>query len=74
MLLWLDLMAKRYSKLPSEILRSGDTLDLKIALTAMEYETWRDRKINKGHTPTHHSQEYLQERIDAVRAQNVNSG
>lgn len=74
MLLWLDLMAQRYSKLPSEILESGDTLDLRIALTAMEYETWRDRKINKGHTPTHHSQEYLQQRIDAVRAQNVNSG
>jgi hypothetical protein len=66
-------MAKRYSKLPSEILGSGDTLDLRIAMTAMEYETWRERKTQKGHTPTHHSQEYLQERIDAVRAQNGHS-
>jgi len=72
MMLWLDLMGQRYSKLPSEILRSGDTMDLQIALTAIEYERWRELKVSKGHTPTHHSQEHLQAMID--RAQNGVSG
>lgn len=70
MMLWLDLMGQRYSKLPSEILRSGDTWDLQIALTAIEYERWRQDKQSKGHTPTHHSQDQLQSMIDSVKGQN----
>jgi hypothetical protein len=60
----LDLIGQRYGKLPSEILESGDTLDMIISITALEYEVWREKKRSNGQTPTHHSVEELQSRID----------
>lgn len=71
MMLMLDLIGQRYGKLPSEILESGDTLDMVITIAGLEYEKWREKKRAKGHTPTHHSVEELQGRI--ARA-NANSG
>lgn len=64
----LDLMGQRFGKLPSEILESGDTLDMVITVTALEYEKWRESKRAKGHTPTHHSVEELQARISRANA------
>lgn len=64
----LDLMGQRFGKLPSEILESGDTLDMVITVTGLEYEKWREKKQAKGHTPTHHSQEELQARIARANA------
>lgn len=73
MMLWLDLLGQRYSKLPSELMEAGDTFDLQVALTAIEYQNWREKTRANGQTPVHHSQEYLQARIDSVRAMNGNT-
>jgi len=64
MKLMLDLMGKRYGKLPSEVLKSGDTIDMIICTTALEYEQWREKKQKNNTVPTHHSQAELQKRID----------
>lgn len=66
----LDLVGKRYGVLPSKVLEFGDTLDLAVTITSLEYEAWRAKKAERGHTPTHHSQEELMARIQSVRAQN----
>jgi len=66
MMLMLDLIAQRYGTLPSKVLESGDTIDMIICTTALEYEVWKQKKLSNGQTPTHHSQEYLQARIDAA--------
>ena len=64
MKLMLDLMGQRYGKLPSEILESGDTIDLIICTTALEYEQWREKKRSNNTVPTHMSQAEMQRRID----------
>jgi hypothetical protein len=38
--LTLDFVAKRYGVLPSMVLRSGDSVDYKIADLAVRYENW----------------------------------
>jgi hypothetical protein len=70
MMLMLDLMAQRYGVLPSQVLKFGDTVDMITAITSLEYEAWKQKKQSKGHTPTHHSQDELQARIQSVRAMN----
>jgi len=67
----LDLMGKRYSKLPSEIMEFGDTLDMVTCITALEYEQWVERKRANNQVPVHMTQAEMQARIDAV---NANSG
>lgn len=62
----LDLMGQRYGKMPSEILESGDTLDMVICVTALEYEAWRQKKRAGNTVPTHKSQEELQAMMEAV--------
>jgi len=71
MMLMLDLIAQRYGTLPSKVLESGDTLDMILCITALEYDVWKQKKLGNGQIPTHHSQEYLQARIDAAHG---NSG
>jgi hypothetical protein len=68
MMLMLDLMGQRYGKLPSEVLASGDTMDMIIAITALEYEKWAQKKKSQGKVPTHMSQEEMQARIDRANA------
>jgi hypothetical protein len=43
---WLsvDFVAKRYGTLPSTVLREGDSLDLKIANLAVQYENYLHNK------------------------------
>lgn len=66
----MDLVGKRYGVLPSKVVEFGDTLDLVVTITSLEYEAWRQKKSEKGHTPTHHSQAELMARIQSVRAHN----
>lgn len=66
----LDALGQRYGQLPSAVLESGDTLDIQILLTSIEYESWRQEKIKNGQTPTHHSQSELLARLESVRAYN----
>ena len=48
----IDGLAKRYGKLPSEILREANTFDLYIIDAAMTYEQYHHKKaMNKGQEP-----------------------
>tara|TARA_R100001510_G_C7656880_1_gene217531 strand:- start:12039 stop:12245 length:207 start_codon:yes stop_codon:yes gene_type:complete len=42
-----DVMARRYSKLPSEILREADSFDMMVMDVAQTYEQYLDAKNNK---------------------------
>ena len=48
MIVAVDAMAKRYGKLPSEILASASTLDLVVLDAALTYENYLQEKQNKG--------------------------
>tara|TARA_R110002050_G_scaffold47419_2_gene110696 strand:+ start:567 stop:782 length:216 start_codon:yes stop_codon:yes gene_type:complete len=46
MLLMFDVMGRRYSKLPSELLRDADSFDLMVMDVASTYEQYLDAKQN----------------------------
>lgn len=51
----IDGLAKRYGKLPSEILRDANTFDLYIIDAALTYEQYHHKKaMNKGQEPIDH--------------------
>jgi hypothetical protein len=51
----IDGLAKRYGKLPNEILREANTFDLYIIDAAMTYEQYHHKKaMNKGQDPIDH--------------------
>jgi hypothetical protein len=48
----IDGLAKRYGKLPSEIMKDANTFDLYIIDAAMTYEQYHHKKaMNKGQEP-----------------------
>jgi hypothetical protein len=48
----IDGLAKRYGKLPSEIMRDANTFDLYIIDAAMTFEQYHHKKeLNKGQEP-----------------------
>lgn len=51
----IDGLAKRYGKLPSEILREANTFDLYIIDAALTFEQYHHKKaMNKGQEPVDH--------------------
>lgn len=51
----IDGLAKRYGKLPSEILRDANTFDLYIIDAALTFEQYHHKKaMNKGQEPVDH--------------------
>ena len=51
----IDGLAKRYGKLPSEILRDANTFDLYIIDAALTFEQYHQKKaMNKGQDPVDH--------------------
>jgi hypothetical protein len=68
-------VAKRYGKLPSEVLKFGDTADVKCAELAVQYENYLHKKAedeSKGIKHTEHSQEELLNMINRVRTKEGN--
>lgn len=64
----LDFVAKRYGKLPSEVLIVGDDLDLRCAELAVEYETYLNNKNDPTKPPGHNlSQEQMKAMIESVK-------
>ena len=62
----LDFAAKRYGVLPSQLLREGDTLDIRVAEVAVAYEKFVNE--NPGVNTTHGmSQQQLAQQMEAVR-------
>ena len=65
-------MAKRYSCLPSEILRRGNTIDLWCMEFSVGYENYVRRKQERGEPLNHgKSQEELQAMIERAEARNA---
>lgn len=63
----LDSMAQRYGKLPTEMLRQGDSFDIMVFDVAVTYEHYIRNKENKQVDQSMYSQEDLQAKMDSVR-------
>jgi hypothetical protein len=69
-LLSLDFVAKRYGRLPSEVLESGSSIDLQIANLAVQYENYLHKKHSdqaNGKVTPNLSQEEMLSMLSAVR-------
>lgn len=44
----LDFVAKRYGKLPSEVIESGSSIDIQIANLAVQYENYLHKKQSES--------------------------
>jgi hypothetical protein len=67
----LDFVAKRYGKLPSEVIESGSSIDLQIANLAVHYENYLHKKHQDkadGKITPNLSQEEMQAMLDKVRS------
>ena len=56
----LDALARRYGKLPSQLLRSADSLDIMVFDVAVSYEEMLQSKQNGKVNPNMYNQEDLQ--------------
>lgn len=65
--LTLDFVATRYGKLPSEVLKSGDTADVQCAELAVQYENFKRNEEKDGKTAHNHSQEDLLNMVKEVK-------
>jgi hypothetical protein len=65
------LVAKRYATLPSQVLKMGNSIDVKCALLSLEHENYLNKKANEdnGIKDTNHSTEELQAMMNNVRVQ-----
>lgn len=64
----LHTMACKYGMLPSELLRRGDTLDLKVFDTALKYENYVREKHETGKEPAPKlTQAQMQEMVERVK-------
>lgn len=70
----LDLVAKRYGILPSQLLKVGDSLDVHAASVAIGYENYLHKKAQSGtKDKTDHgfSQDELAAMVQRTKGQNV---
>lgn len=66
----LDFVAKRYGYLPSQILESGNTLDLYVAEVAVGYENYMHKKASNkqnNQISSNYSTEELQQMLNRVK-------
>jgi len=68
--LTLDFIAKRYGKLPSEVLKQGNTVDITAGEIAVEYEGYWRNKENGKPQQHNHSQADLQAMVNRVKEKN----
>jgi hypothetical protein len=69
-MLSLDFVAKRYGKLPSEVVESGSSIDLQIANLAIAYENYLTKKHKDkeaGIIKPDLTQEEMTEMLERVR-------
>jgi hypothetical protein len=61
-------VCKRYGILPSQALKLGNTIDIRCAIVAIEYENYLHTKTKDGKPPTKEpSQEEMLAMMEAVR-------
>jgi hypothetical protein len=66
----LDFVAKRYGCLPSQVLKSGDNIDIKIAALAIDYENYitnKEKDRADGKVTTDLSVEEMTQMLNTVR-------
>ena len=63
-------MAKRYGMLPTQVLRDGSSLDIKIANFAAQYENYLNKKHSgtQGEAKTDLTELQMQQMLNTVRA------
>lgn len=74
----LDLVCKRYGVTPSQLLESGDTLDVDCALFGLGWESWKQTAaMQQNNTPKNNnhglSQSQMQAMIDRVKGKKDDS-
>ena len=63
-------MCKRYGILPSQALKLGNTIDIRCAIVAIEYENYLNSKAREGNEPKKDlSQEEMMAMMQQVRGQ-----
>ena len=63
-------MCKRYAILPSQALKLGNTIDIRCAIVAIEYENYLNSKASEGTAKTNDpSQEEMLAMMKQVRGQ-----
>ena len=70
----LDFISKRYGKLPSEVLRSGSSLDIFVAEIAVGYQNYQNRKQSGNAPPVlkKYSEKELLDMIKRARGEDGN--
>ena len=64
----LDFVAKRYGKLPSEVMEFGDSIDMRVATISLQFENYQNNKGKDGNNDNHGlSQEQMQAMMQQVR-------
>lgn len=66
-----DALAKRYGKLPSQLLLDADSFDLMVFDVAVTYEKMEHDKANKKVDMNMYDQNELQSMMDKARGKNV---
>lgn len=72
--LTMDFVAKRYGLLPSQVLKSGNTLDIQIANLAVSYENYLHKEVNnqtEGKISSDLTEEQMKSMLNAVRIKNA---
>lgn len=76
--LTLDFVAKRYGKLPSEVLHTGSSLDVTCGELAVAFENYLNQKhkaeAEGKPAPVKYKQEELQAMMDAVKRGKASGG
>lgn len=71
MAMFLHTMASKYGKLPSELLRDANTVDVKVFDTAVKYENYLREKQSTGREPApRYSTDQLQAMMNSVKGMN----
>jgi hypothetical protein len=64
------MVAKRYGALPSQVLKMGNSIDVRCAMTALQYENYLNKKASGDNDVPEMSQEDMLAMMDAVRNKN----
>jgi hypothetical protein len=65
------MVAKRYATLPSQVLKMGNTIDIRCALMSLQYENYLNNKVSGKSAPVPElTQEQMLDMMNKVRGKN----
>lgn len=68
----LDTLAQRYSKLPSEVLRKGDSFDISVMDVALTYEKYQRDKDSGNIDTSMYDMDALKQAADKAKEEHEN--